>query len=131
MNWNIFSVPAALALAGAISVAPVVGTAQAQTTPPQMQEQAPGQQNFSDEEVRSYVEAALEVDEISRKWQTRLQESGDPEKAGEYQAKAQDEMVQAVEEKGLTVEQYNSIYLESQANPELRSQIARYVEQVR
>ena len=94
------------------------------------QQQPPAQAaEFDQEQIESFASAARRVHEIRSKWQSRLQEPGNADKVEELQAQARDEMMSAVEEKGLTVDTYNAIATAAQQNPELAERISKLIEQ--
>lgn len=120
---------AAALLAGFMSVGPTV--AAAQSAPPA---QTAPQATVTEQDIRAYAEAAVEVQEISAKWQPRIADAQQQQKVTEaesLQQEAQQEMVEAVQDKGLTVQQYNDIYRVAQADPQVRDKITRHMETVR
>jgi hypothetical protein len=101
--------------------------AQDTPTPPP---QPPAQQTeFDSNQLQSFASAARKVQEIRTKWQPKMQEADDAEKMQELQRQANAEMVNALEETGLTVATYNAIATAAQNNPQLAEQIAKLMEQ--
>ena len=98
--------------------------------PPQQQ---PPTQQFepSDNQVQAFASAALQVQQIRSKWQTRMQEADNAENAQELQVQAATEMVSAVQERGLTVETYKAIATAARDNPDLAGRIVKLMEQSR
>lgn len=78
---------------------------------------------FSEEQLETFVEARAEVIEISRKWQDRLNNVESQDELTEAQNAAQEEMVEAVQDQGLSVEDYNLIADAAQRDPELMDQL--------
>lgn len=117
---------AAALLAGFMMTGPTV--VMAQSTPPA---QSAPRAAITDQHIQAYAEAALEVQEISAKWQPRIAEAQQPDQAQSLQKEAQQEMVEAVQDKGLTVQQYNDIYRVAQADPQVRDKITRQMESAR
>jgi len=99
----------------------------------QPRQQQPPTQQFdpSPDQVEAFASAALQVQQIRSKWQTRMQEADNAEKAQELQVQAATEMVSAVQERGLTVETYKAIATAARDNPELAGRIVKLMEQSR
>ena len=99
----------------------------------QPQQQQPPTQQFepNQNQVEAFASAALQVQQIRSKWQTRMQEAESAEKAQELQVQAATEMVSAVQERGLTVETYKAIATAARDNPELAGRIVKLMEQSR
>jgi len=94
------------------------------------QQQPPAQQlEPSQDQLKSFVSAALEVQQIRSKWQPRIQAADSAEQAQELQVQASTEMVSAVQDKGLTVDTYRAIAMAARDNPELASRITKLMEQ--
>lgn len=89
------------------------------------------QQNVdvSEEKLESFVEAREEVVKISRQWEDRLNNADSQEKLNSLQQQAQEEMVAAVRDNGLSVNEYNMIVDASQTDPELRERVNEMVTQ--
>lgn len=83
------------------------------------------QQNVdvSDEKLETFVEAREEVVKISRQWEDRLSNADSQEKLNSLRQQAQEEMVAAVRDKGLSVNEYNMIVDASQTDPDLRERV--------
>lgn len=109
---------------------PATGFAFAQETAPaqpetQMQQPA---QDFSDETLRSFAVAFLEVDQINKEYTPRLQAAQTPEEQQQLQEEASQQMVSAVENsEGITVQEYTSIMQAAQADPELAQKLTNYI----
>lgn len=99
---------AALALALAVS-APAWAQAQAE---------------FSDEQLQSFVVAAVAVDELIRQWNPRIQGAENAEQAALLREQANAELVETITRtEGMTVEQYQQIGQAAQSDPELAARI--------
>lgn len=108
---------------------------QPQQAPPPQAQPMPGQEapqaSFSDEEIETYADATLEVQEIGAKWEPRLleaQQAQQPEQLEQLQREAEEEMVDAVQSAGLSVEQYNEITRMAQVDQNLRDRILGQME---
>lgn len=98
-------------------------SAAAQTEQPELQAS-----EVTQEELQSFAAAAEQVESIGVAWQARIDAAESQEQASQMGAQAQTEMIAAVEAEGLTVEQYNQIFLLAQANPDIQSQVMEYKE---
>lgn len=78
---------------------------------------------FSDKQIESFAEARQSVMEISSEWQERLNNAESQEKLNSLQAQVQEEMVQAVRDEGLSVNDYNMMVDAVQTNPELQNRV--------
>lgn len=87
-----------------------------------MSTEAP-QVDVSDEEVQSFAAAMVSVQELGQEWTQRMQETDDQEELSQMQQDAQEEMIGAIEDEGMTVEEYNEIATAAQQDPELAQQI--------
>lgn len=126
---------ACLTAAAAMLIAAPVAVAQTKGAQ-QPQQQAPSQQGpaaaVSEDELKAFASAALEVRNISASYAPKIAEAESKQDAKEIatlRKQAEDKMVQAVEGSGLSVEQYNKIYVVARNEPELRSRITRYMKE--
>ncbi|TVQ29490.1 MAG: DUF4168 domain-containing protein [Geminicoccaceae bacterium] len=83
---------------------------------------APGAE-IGDEALRRFAVAALEVQEIGRTWQEAAQQAQTEAEMESLREDAQSQMVEAVENEGLTVDDYNAIVAAAEADPELAARI--------
>ena len=120
----------AVVLAGALILALALPMP-AQDSQPRQQQPPPQQFEPSPDQIEAFASAALQVQQIRSKWQTRMQEADSAEKAQELQVQAATEMVSAVQERGLTVETYKAIATAARDNPELAGRIVKRIEQAR
>lgn len=126
--------PAVLTLSAVLASALILALAlpmQAQDAQPPQQQPPTQQFEPSDNQVEAFASAALQVQQIRSKWQTRMQEADNAEKAQELQVQAATEMVSAVQERGLTVETYKAIATAARDNPDLAGRIVKLMEQSR
>src|SRR3546814_12643842 len=80
---------------------------QAQTSNPQTQERVKPQGQVSDSELQSFAVAALKVQDISNQWRPKIAGAQDAQQATDLRKQATDEMIDAIQKEGLTVESYN------------------------
>lgn len=78
---------------------------------------------FSEQQLETFIDAREQVIQISRKWQDRLNNAESQDELAEAQNAAQEEMVNAVRDQGLSVEDYNLIAEAAQQDPELMDQL--------
>jgi len=131
-KFNTVSAIATLSLvmgaAGAAPAAASMTAQQAQQPPAQGQQQI---EPVSDAEIRNYVRSVDAVGEIIEEMRPQLQEAQTEEQASQIQLAAQEEMIEAVAENGLTPQRYNEINAAAQSDPELGQRIAEVAEQHR
>ncbi len=81
---------------------------------------------ISDQELKSFAVAALEVKKINDSYRPRYRSADTPAAKEQVQKEATDKMAAAVEQKGLSVDKYNQIVRVAQANPDVAQQIDGY-----
>ncbi len=81
-----------------------------------------------DQTLDQFVTAFLDVRDIQAEFSEELGGVEDRERAQALQAEAQDQMVEAVEEAGLSVQEYNQVATQMQNDPELRERVTRAAE---
>jgi hypothetical protein len=84
--------------------------------------------DVSSAEVESFAAAMLDVQQLGQEWTQRMQETDDQEELSEMQQEAQEEMIGAIEDHGMTVEEYNEIATAAQQDPELAQEIQQAAE---
>jgi hypothetical protein len=92
---------------------PMLVQAQAQ---PQAQSPAPAGSpatgdvgGFSQDQLESYADAVVKIQEIDRAWQPRIDQAQDQEEAEVLTTQATDAMVSEIQAQGLSVQEYNTI----------------------
>lgn len=114
------------AAAFAIAVAsPAVSLAQNQSAP------ADSAMEFSEQQLEAFAAAAVELDELRREWNPKLEAADNGDQAAEIQRRANMEMAQAVQESGITVDTYNRVAMALQSDEELGAKVQGYIEEVR
>jgi hypothetical protein len=102
-------------------------------SPPAMAQQPQGQPmappDFSQQQIEAFVDAATEVQRVQTDLDTKAQAAQNPEEVARLQQQAQQEASQAVEESGLTVDQYAAIAQAANENPDLYAQIVDLMQQ--
>jgi hypothetical protein len=132
MNRNVIlntatavSTLAALALLSGTAAGQSYG--QQQGVPATAQQQAPA--NVDQKTVETFASALAAVQEIQAEYKARIEQAREPEVATTLQREAQTEMVEAVKEKGLSVQRYNQYAQLMQANPGFRKQVERAMDE--
>lgn len=125
----------ALLAAGALATAPAAfGQAQGQQQGQgaQQGQQAPGQgapnMEMDAETLDSFADAYVKVRNIQSDFADQLGNVEDREKAQSLQREAQEEMVSAVKDAGLSVQEYNQVASQMQNDPELREKVMQRTE---
>lgn len=84
--------------------------------PPPQQEQAGP---VSDKELGQFMTAMASVQDVQEEYVGEIQSTSDGTKAQELRQEAQNKMISAVEDSGLSVPEYNMIAEQLRTNPEL------------
>ncbi|RUO80929.1 hypothetical protein CWI84_02090 [Idiomarina tyrosinivorans] len=103
-------------------------TAGAATQQSGMQQNAAMQQaqtavKISDAQLLKFINAMKGVREVTQKFTTKLQNAGGQEEAKSIQKEAQQAMVQAVKDAGMTPKEYNQVVQRAQSSPELQKRL--------
>lgn len=116
----LFAVLVALPFVWAPLVASASGTGAGDTV---AEAEAEGSADISDTDIEAFAAALTDVQEIGQTWTQRMQEAEDQEEIATMREDARDEMAGAIEDHGLTVEEYNEIATAAQDDPELAQRI--------
>jgi hypothetical protein len=84
--------------------------------------------SFSNKELKSFAVALVTVQKLNQKMLDKMSRAKTPEEETIVRSEAQQKMVQAVQEKGLSVSKYNRISMEVRTNPELAETVKRHME---
>ncbi|WP_018949809.1 DUF4168 domain-containing protein [Thioalkalivibrio sp. ALMg11] len=84
--------------------------------------------DLSEEDIDTFVSAFVAVQEVREDFADRLQSAEDETEAQSMQQEAQDEMVNAVEDSGMSVEEYNEVAMALQNDPELMQEVQERAE---
>ncbi len=109
-------------LAGAVLLTLGLAAPAAAQDQPAQQLPAPAE-NISDEQLEQFAAAALAVNQLGREYASRLQSAEDEARAEAIRVEAQEKMVEAVQDEGLTVEEYNAIYAAAESDEEVNAAI--------
>jgi len=64
---------------------------------------------FSQDQLESYADAVVKIQEIDRAWQPRIDQAQNKEEAEQLTTQATDAMIGEIEAQGLSVQEYNTI----------------------
>jgi hypothetical protein len=82
------------------------------------------QAEFTDQQLESFVVAALAVDELIRAWNPRIQGAENAEQAAQLREEANAELVEAITRtEGITLEEYQEIGRTARDDPALAARI--------
>ncbi|RUO33609.1 DUF4168 domain-containing protein [Aliidiomarina soli] len=113
------------AIAAALFSMPALAQEQQQDQQAYAQQQMEEMANepVSDEQLEQFADALDEIERINDEFVAELEQAENQEEAQELQIAAQSEMVEAVENSGLSVEEYNAIAYRMQNDPEIQQRI--------
>lgn len=112
------AVVCATVLALLLSVASIAAHAQEQAPAPFPQEQVESLE-VSDQQLEQFVDAVTSVEQVQQEYAAQIQDTQDAEQAQTLRQEAQEEMVSAVEDSGLSVDEFNLIAQQIQTDPAL------------
>jgi Domain of unknown function (DUF4168) len=82
------------------------------------------QAEFSDQQLESFVVAALAVEELIRQWNPRIEGAENAEQAAQLREQASTELVDTINRtEGITLEKYQEIGQAAQGDPDLAARI--------
>lgn len=116
---------AALALASTAWMPVALGQAGSAPASPA----APAAQDFTDTDLKSFAVALVEVSRINDTYMPVYRAAQSPEEQQAIEQKASDEMVQAVQNAGMTVDRYQQILAQARSNPEVANRINEHVKE--
>lgn len=82
-------------------------------------------QEVSEDDLKTFAEAYTEVTQIYNVYENRITKSKGQEQAMALQQEANQKMNQAVMDKGLAIEDYNTIYKQIEKDPSLKQQFTQ------
>ena len=112
--------PILAAMALSVASAPTAWSQQQHSPPSRAQQSA-----VSDKEIQAFAAAASDIRRLNQKWIPKVQEAAQQSPDAEQQTRQQamSEMTQAVQNKGLSIDRYNSILQMAQADPEIQRKV--------
>ncbi|MFO7839261.1 MAG: DUF4168 domain-containing protein [Desulfosalsimonadaceae bacterium] len=126
MNWK--SIALIFAASFLVSVPPLAAQqGQQGQQGQQYQHQEPTQQqpaaNFSDQDLQKFAKAEAEVNEIRAEYSEAIKGVEAADKAKEIQSKYTEQMINTIEDEGLSLNKYNKIAKAAQEKPDLQKKI--------
>ncbi len=111
----------------ALFLAPIEALSFERDMPPEygMPEEHAAPVDFSEGEIQAFAQVQNEIIQIQQEYNTAIAEAGDEAQRQEIIQEANEEMIGAIEAEGISIEAYNEILTEAQANPELMQRIER------
>jgi hypothetical protein len=88
-----------------------------------MRDKPPAAESVSTDEIATYARATTKVQFIRRDFEVQKRSANSPQQVAQLTEVANNQMVEAVETEGLTVERFNEISEAADADPELRGRI--------
>lgn len=128
-NRKILCLAAALPLALALAAAPAVAQ-EAQEGFQQQQREVPPPPDLSDERLEVVAKASVDVSEVQRELQGRLEQAATPEEAQELQAEANEEILQTLEAHEVSVDEYTEVMNATQNHASFRERFLAAVDRV-
>lgn len=130
---TIRKVLAALMISGFVASPAAFGQAQGQQGQqqeaqpmPQEQQEAP---DVSDEQIEQFVDAYINLSDVREDYTTRVQEAEDQEEAQAIQEEANEAMTAAIEDAGLSMEEYQEVAMAINADSEIRERVTSMLEE--
>jgi len=126
---------AALLAASAMAVAAPLASAQ-EPQPQQPPAASPGFEqpqapaaDVAEEDLQRFALAAIQVQQVNQTYAPQLQEAQSPEEQQQIREQANQAAAQAVQEVGLSIEQYNAISRVAVQNPQVAARVNEYIEE--
>ena len=98
---------------------------------PQSQQLDQDEAAFSDEELKTFVVAVIEVQRINQDYLNRANAATTKEEQENMLQSAADQMTQVVEKNGMTVDRFTEILNHAQMNPQLASRVRKHMNDLR
>lgn len=97
----------------------------------QLPRQQPSQQgnDISEEELRAFAKAYMELQEIRLKYEPTLKDAQDPREIEKVQREALSRVEESLERQGLNVESYNRILVAVNRDEQLRKKTLKLIEE--
>jgi hypothetical protein len=95
----------------------------------QPQDQQMTSPDFSQQQIESFVDAATEVQRVQSELNAQAQQAQNPDEVARLQQQAQADAAQAIEESGLSVDEYAAIAQAANGDPELYAMIVDLMQQ--
>ena len=130
MRDSLTRASAVAAVVAAFLLAAPAGAQQQQQQPMTPQGAQPSAE-FSESQLDAFAAAADDISRLQQEYDAKLQGAGSDQEAETLRGEAADAMMGALEEQGITPEEYNSIVAAAQADPALYAAIIERMETAR
>lgn len=84
--------------------------------------------DFEKQELETFLEARADVLDIQQEYSNRLQSAEDDQEVADLQSEAREKMAAAVEDAGLSVEEFNRIAQAAQNDPDVAAELESLAE---
>lgn len=125
-NYKYMALPAGLALMLGM---PLAANAQEAAEDPGQHQRGNAETDIDSATKDKFITAYVEIRDVQQEYTKKLQNVEDKSKAQQLQEQAQAEMVDIVEDNGLTVKEYNQLVNAIGNDPELRQEIEQKVQE--
>lgn len=129
LRMTALAISIALGTAGTQALAQDYGAGDAEGQQQQQQgQEGMGQQqqqqaDFSDEELQDFVSLQDEIGEVREEYVSQIEAADSEDEARQLQQEAQTEMVDVIEEAGMSVEEYNAIAVAYNSDPSVQERV--------
>ena len=113
------------AIAAAMFAMPAIAQQDDAQAQAQQQMEQMANQPVTDAQLEKFVDAIEHIERINDEFVNALENVETQEQAQELQMNAQREMVESVEETGLSVEEYNALAYRLQNDPEVQAKVEK------
>lgn len=79
--------------------------------------------DYSDEELRKFVDAQEGINTVREEYMAKIEEAGSQDEARQLQVEANDKMVSVIEDAGLDIPTYNAIATAYNSEPGVRERV--------
>ena len=117
--------------AAALMAASLVTSAAATPALAQSSQQSDVKTDWSEQKIEQFVQASMAVGEAQEEWGSRIQQAEGQEKKRELQQKANEEVQEAIEDEGLSTQEYNKIYQAAQQDQELMNELTERIQEAK
>ena len=96
--------------------------------------QAPGSvpsNRIGDSDLRSFAKAYIEFEKIRGEYEPKLNTANSPQEKGAVEQEAVAKLNKALENEGMTMQQYGALYQTVSVDPQLREKVLRLIEEER
>lgn len=95
------------------------------------QQAGPESQAYDERDLRSFAAAIVEVERINTDFLPRMEAAGSEAERESVRQQATEKMVEAIEDQGLSLEEYNVIHQSAQHDPDLARDLNTMIEEAR